>query len=93
MNEFPSVLQLYKKNPIQNCIAGENGKIYDKQEFLDDYYWTIVSELYGALRPVCPFLSTMEASEKVACSLVIPMILAIIHATSKEEPILCYSYD
>ena len=35
----------------------------------------------------------MEASEKVTCSLVVPMTLAIFHATSKEVPILCFSYE
>ncbi len=43
--------------------------------------------------PAGPFIATMEASEKVTSSLVIPMILAIIHTCSKEVPLLCYSYD
>jgi len=52
-----------------------------------------VFELDGALRSVGPCIATMEASEKVTCSLVIPMTLPIIHATSKDVPILCYSYE
>ena len=92
-DEFSSVFQLYKKNPAQNCVADVNGDVYEEQEFLDKYEWAIVSELDGALRQVGPFLVTMEASEKVTCYLVIPMALAIIHATSKEVPMLCYSYE
>ena len=93
MNEFSRILQLYKKNPAKNCVADVNGDVYEDQEFLNEYEWAIVSELDGALRPVGPFIATMEASEKVTCSLVIPMTLAIIHATSKDVPILCYSYE
>jgi hypothetical protein len=35
----------------------------------------------------------MQASEKVTSSLVIPITRAVIHATSKEIPILFYSYE
>jgi hypothetical protein len=84
---------MYKKNPANNCAADDNGDIYKEQEFLSEYEWAVVSELDGALRPVGPFISTMEASEKVTCSRVLPLTLAIIHATSKEVPILCYSYE
>ena len=38
-----------------------------------------------------PFIATMEASEKVTSSLLIPTTLAIIHATSPEVP--SYSYE
>jgi hypothetical protein len=93
MNEFSSVLQVYKKNPAEICAADDNGDIYEEHEFLSEYEWAVVSELDGALRPVGPFIATLEASEKVTCSLVIPMTLAIIHATSKDVPILCYSYE
>ncbi len=87
MNEFSGVFQVCK-----NCVADDYGEIYEQQEFLDEYEWTIGSELDGALRPIGMFIATMEASEKVTCSLDITMTPAIIHATSKEVPILCYSY-
>jgi hypothetical protein len=90
MNEFSSVLQLYKKGPAKNCAADDNGEVYEAKEFLNEYECIMVSQLDAALRPVGPFIATMEASEKVTCSLVIPMTLAIIHATSKDVPILCY---
>ena len=93
MNEFSSVLQLYKKDPAKNCAADDNGEVYEAKEFLDEYEWIMVSQLDAALRPVGPFIATMEASEKVTCSLVIPMTLAIIHATSKDVPMLCYNYE
>jgi hypothetical protein len=67
--------------------------VYEAKEFLDEYEWIMVSQLDAALRPVGPFIATMEASEKVTCSLVIPMTLAIIHATSKDVPMLCYNYE
>jgi hypothetical protein len=35
----------------------------------------------------------MEASGKVTSSLVVPMTLAIIHATSPEVPFQCYSHE
>ena len=92
MNEFLSVLQLYKKDSAKNCAAEDNGEVYESKEFLDEYEWTLVSQLDAALRHVGPFIATMEASEKVTCSLVIPMTLAIIHATSKDVPILCHSW-
>ncbi len=93
MNEFSSFLQLYKKHPAHIFVADVNGDIYEQHEFFDDYVCTIVSDFCGAFCPVGPFIATMEASEKVTCSLVIPMTLAIIHVTSKEVPILCYSYE
>ena len=60
---------------------------------MEECEWVIVSHLDAALRPVGPFIATMEASEKVTSSLVIPMTLAIIHATSKDVPVHCYSYE
>ena len=93
MNEFSSVLQFYKTDPAKNCAADDNGEVYEAKEFLDEYEWIMVSQLDAALRPVGPFIATMEASEKVTCSLVIPMTLAIIHATSKDVPMLCYNYE
>ena len=93
MNEFSSVLQVYKTDQAKNCAADNNGEVYESKEFLDEYEWTLVSQLDAAIRLVGPFIATMEASEKVTCSLVIPMTLAILHATSKDVPILCYSYE
>ena len=61
MNEFSSVLQMYKKNHANNCAADDNGDIYEEQEFLTEYEWAVVTELDGALRPVGPFIATMEA--------------------------------
>ncbi len=52
-----------------------------------------MSQLGVALRPVGPFIAAMEASKKMTCSVVILMTLAIIHAISKNVPILCYCYE
>ena len=59
MNEFSSVLQLYKKDPAKNCAADANGEVYEAKEFLDEYEWIMVSQLDAALRPVGPFIATM----------------------------------
>ncbi len=91
MNEFLSIRQLYRKDPAKNCLENDDGETIDKH-FLDEYEWIIVSQLYDDLRPVGPIIATMEASEKVTSSLVIPMIFAIIHDCSKEVSLLCYSY-
>ncbi len=32
MNEFSSVLQLYKKDPAKNCAADDNGEVYEAKE-------------------------------------------------------------
>ena len=60
MNEFSSVLQLYKKNPSHKFVAYVNGDVYEEHEFLNEYEWAIVSELDGALRPIGPFIATMK---------------------------------
>ena len=66
MNEFSSVLQLYKKDLAKNCAADDNGEVYEAKEFLDEYEWIMVSQLDAALRHVGPFIATMEASESVS---------------------------
>ena len=92
MNEFSSVLQLYRKNPAKNCVEIDGEEPIEKN-FLEEYEWVVVSHLDAVLRPVGPFIATMEASEKVTSSLVIPMTLAIIHATSRDVPVQVYSYE
>ena len=37
MNEFSSVLQLYKKDPAKDCAADDNGEVYESKEVLDEY--------------------------------------------------------
>jgi hypothetical protein len=78
---------LYKKDPAKNIAADDNGEMHESKELLDEYEWTLVSQLDAALRHVGPFIANMESSEKVTCSLVIPMNLAILLATSKDVPI------
>jgi len=83
---------LYKKNPAKNCFEIEGVETIEKKN-LEEYDWIVVSHLDAALRPVGLFIATMEASEKATSSLVIPMTLAITHATSKDVPVHCYSYE
>jgi hypothetical protein len=92
INEFYSVLQLYKKNPAKNCVEIKGVETIDNI-FFEEYDYIVVSYLNAALRPAGSFIATMEASEKGTSSLVIPMTLAILHATSKDVPVHCYSYE
>ena len=52
----------------------------------------MIADLDAVLRPVGPFISTMEATERVTSSLVIPMTLGIIHATCKDVLVQHYTY-
>ncbi len=90
---FSSVLQLYKKDHAKKCAADDNEEVYEANLVLDEYEWIMVSQLDATLRRVDPFIATMEASEKVTCSIVIYTTLAIIRATSKDVPILCHCYE
>jgi hypothetical protein len=52
----------------------------------------LIADLDAVLRPVGPFISTLEATEKVTSSLVISMVLAILNATSETTHVLRYTY-
>lgn len=91
-NEHQSVLCLYKKDPAKNCVENEDGTTVDKY-FFDDYDRLLIGDLDAVLRPVGPFISTMEATEKVTSSLVIPMVMAILHATNETTPVLRYAFS
>ena len=71
-----------RKNPAKNCVEIEDVETIENN-ILDEYNWVVVSHLDAALRPVGLFIATMEASEKLTSSLVIPMTLAILHAKEK----------
>ena len=91
MNEHHDVLRMYERKPAQNCAVLDDGSTFTDHN-LQDYDWILIGDLDAVLRPVVPFISTMEATERVTVSLVIPMTLAIIHATSKEVPVQRYTY-
>jgi hypothetical protein len=57
-----------------------------------EHDWCMVGDLDAIVRPRGPFISTMEATERVTMSLVIPMILAILHATSRHVSIEVFEY-
>ncbi len=52
----------------------------------------MVADLDAVVRPCGPFISTMEATKRVTMSLVIPMTLAILHATSRHVPVEVFEY-
>jgi len=59
---------------------------------LEEYDWILIADLDAVLRPIVPFISTLEATEKVTSSLVIPIIMAILNATSETTLVLRYTY-
>ncbi len=60
---------------------------------LEEYDWLLIADLDAMLLPVGPFLSTLEATEKVTSSFVIPMVMAILNATSETTRVLRYTYN
>ena len=52
----------------------------------------MVANLDAVVRRCGPFLSSMEATERVPMSLVIPMILAFQHAASRHVAVEVFEY-
>jgi len=78
---------MYRMNPAKNCVNNEDGLSFENH-LLDEYDWLLIAELDAVIRSVGPFISTLEATEKVSFSLVIPMVIAILHATSETTHVL-----
>ena len=91
MNEHCDVLDLYEKKLAKNCSLSDDGSTF-KDHLLTEYDYIVIAELDAALRPVAPFISTMEATERVTSSLVLPMTHGILHATHKDVPVVKYRY-
>jgi len=91
INENCDVLDLYEKKPAKNCCASDDGTTF-KDHLLSEYDYKVIADLDAVLRPVGPFISTMEAKMRVTSSLVLPMTYGIIYATSKEAPVFKYMY-
>ena len=91
LNEHADVIDLYDKKPAKNCCESDDGTTF-KDHAINDYEWNIIAELDAAIRPVGPFISTMEATQRVTSSLVLPMTHGILHATSKDVPVVKYMY-
>ena len=91
VNEHCDVLDLYEKKPAKNCSLSDDGSTF-KDHLLTEYDYIVVGELDAALRLVGPFISTMEATERVTSSLVLPMTHGILHATHKDVPVVKYMY-
>ncbi len=91
MNEHHEVVQLYEKQPAENCVV-----LYDGTSFSDHAFserdWCMMADLDVVDRPCGPFISTMEATEHGTMSLLIPMTLAILHATSRYVPVEVFEY-
>ena len=92
INENKDVLLLYEKRPAKNTAALDDGTTFSNH-VLSDYEWMLVCDLDAVIRCVGPFIATMEATEKVTMSLVIPMTAAILHATNPSVPVTAYYYS
>ena len=91
LNEHHEVVQLYEKQPAENCAVLDDGTSFSDHAF-SEHDWCMVADLDAVVRPCGPFISTMEATERVTMSLVIPMTLAILHATSRHVPVEVFEY-
>ena len=91
INEHSDVLSLYERKPAKGCVHLDDGRTFDNHK-LSEYDWLSIGDLDVVLRPCGPFISTMEATERVTCSLVLPMVHAILHATRPEVLVQCYVY-
>ena len=90
INEHNDVLALYERKPAKGCVHLDDGTTFDNHVFTE-YEWHSIGDLDAALRPCGPFISTMEATERVTCSLVLPMVHAILHATSPDVVVRRYN--
>jgi hypothetical protein len=92
MNENHDVLLLYEKKPAKNTALLDDGTSFTNH-VLSDYEWVVVCDLDVVIRLVCPFIATMEATERVTMLLVIPMTATILHATSSFDHVSLYHYN
>ena len=90
-NEHIDVLKKYRKDSAKDCAKLDDGTTFT-DHLLEEYDWNLIADLNAVLRPVAPFISTLEATDKVTSSLVIPMVMALLHATSEGTPVLRYTY-
>jgi hypothetical protein len=91
VNKHHDVLVLYERKPAKGYVSLDDDTTFDNYK-LTDYDWLSIDDLDAALRPVGSFIITMEATERVTCSLVLPMVYAILHATSPDVPVQRYVY-
>jgi hypothetical protein len=91
MNEHRDVFSLYERKPAKGCVRLDDGTTLDNYK-LSDYEWQSVCDHDVALCPVGPFIVTMEATDRETCSLMLPMVYAILHATSPDGLVQRYVY-
>ncbi len=68
--------------PATNCVASKDGTNM-QDHIIDEYEWCMIGELDAVVRPMGPFISTMEATVRVTSSLFLPMTSGLLHATNK----------
>ena len=72
-----------RKKQKKNCAALDGDTTFQNY-ILNEYDWNATCDLDAVLRPCGPFISTMESTNHVTSSLVLPMTYAILHATSSD---------
>lgn len=92
VNEFKSAIQVYDSAPPEGCVQNEDGSAY-RDHSLEDGEWIDVGHLDAVLRPIGPFISTMEATKKVTVSLVLPMVGLLMKALDKDTPVVVKDYS
>ena len=92
MNEHREAIYLYEKKPTLHCAVLDDGTAFNDHTLLE-YDWIMIVELDAVLRPCGPFVSTMQATQRVTMSLVIPITLALLHATCRTTPVQVFEYS
>lgn len=92
VNEFKAGILSYNVSPAQNTVANDDGSEY-KEHLMEDYEWVEVAQMDGVLRPVGPFISTLEATKKITISLVLPMVGLLMKALHPLSPVLVRDYS
>ena len=92
MNELKAGILSYDVSPAQNTVANDDGSEY-KEHLMEDYEWVEVAQMDGVLRPVGPFISTLEATKKITISLVLPMVGLLMKALHPLSPALVRDYS
>ena len=92
VNEFKVAIQLYDESPAEGCVENEDGTVYN-DHCLEEGQWVDVAQLDAVLRPVGPFIETMEATKKIIVSLVLPMVGLLLKALDPSIPVVVKDYS
>ena len=66
LNEHCDLLDLYDDKKLAKVFCESSDSTAFKDDVIAEHAWSIIAELDVAIRPVGPFTSTMEATQRVA---------------------------